>query len=25
MDIPPGESCVEIPDRLVRFLTAQDR
>jgi hypothetical protein len=25
MDIPAGESCVEIPDRLVPFFTAQDR
>ena len=25
MDIPAGESCVEIPDRLVPFFTARDR
>jgi hypothetical protein len=25
MDIPAGESCVEIPDRLVRFFTTRDR
>jgi hypothetical protein len=25
MDIPPGESCVEIPDRLVPFFTGRDR
>jgi hypothetical protein len=25
MDIPAGESCVEIPDRLVPFFTTQDR
>jgi hypothetical protein len=23
MDVPAGESCVEIPDRLVPFFTAQ--
>jgi hypothetical protein len=25
MDIPPGESCVETPDRLVPFFTTRDR
>lgn len=25
MDIPQGESCVEIPDRLVPFFAVQDR
>jgi hypothetical protein len=25
MDIPTGEACVEIPDRLVPFFAAQDR
>ena len=25
MEIPPGESCVEIPDRLVPFFVARDR
>ncbi len=25
MDIPAGEACVEIPDRLVPFFTTQDR
>jgi len=25
MDIPPGESCVEIPDRLVPFFTTGER
>ena len=25
MNIPAGESCVEIPDRLVPFFAAQDR